>query len=92
MAVYWVNYDLNASGQDYEKVIEYLKSHETWAKPLKSSFLVKTNLTPAELCTGARQHMDANDAILVMQVDGANWAALGVPKEVTDWLRAHVAS
>lgn len=44
MAVHWVNYDLNKTGQDYTKLIDYLKSHQGWAKPLKSSFLVESRI------------------------------------------------
>lgn len=68
MAVHWVNYDLNKSGQDYTKLIEYLKSHQSWAKPLKSSFFVKTSLTTSQLIDGIRQRTDANDAIVVVDV------------------------
>lgn len=39
MAIHWVNYDLNKAGQDYGNLITYMKSHQSWAKPLKSSFL-----------------------------------------------------
>jgi hypothetical protein len=39
MPVHWVNYDLMQSGQKYDDLIEYLKSHQGWARPLASSFL-----------------------------------------------------
>lgn len=90
MAVHWVNYDLNKSGQDYTKLIEYLKSHQSWAKPLKSSFFVKTELTAEQLRDGIMAHIDANDSALVVTVTGQSWASFRIPKDVTDWLNKNL--
>lgn len=90
MAVHWVNYDLNKSGQDYTKLIDYLKSHQSWAKPLKSSFFVKTSLTASQLRDGITPYVDANDDVVVVTVTGQNWATKGISKEVTDWMKANM--
>lgn len=90
MAVHWVNYDLNKSGQDYTKLTEYLKSHQSWAKPLKSSFFVKTTLTAGQLRDGARQHMDSNDTVVVVNVTSANWATWNVPADVATWMQTNI--
>lgn len=37
MAVHWVNYDLNKTGQNYTKLIEYLKSHQSWRNPSRAA-------------------------------------------------------
>lgn len=87
MAVHWVNYDLNKTGQDYTKLIDYLKSHQSWARPVKSSFFVKTDLTVAQLRDGIKEHIDDNDAVAVVGVTGANWATAGVSADVNKWLR-----
>lgn len=90
MAVHWVNYDLNRSGQDYDDLISYLKSHESWAKPLASSFLVKTQLSTSGLRDGIKEHVDANDSVLVVAVDEQNWASFGISKKVTEWMKANM--
>lgn len=90
MSVYWVNYDLSSPGQAYESLIEFLKSHDGWAKPAKSSFFVLTSLTAAQLLNGALQHLDANDAITVIKVDGEYWATYGVPTDVVSWMRSTI--
>lgn len=90
MAVHWVNYDLNKSGQDYTKLIEYLKSHQSWAKPLKSSFFVKTALTAAQLRDGISQYVDSNDDVVVVTVTGQSWATKGISKQVTDWMQKNI--
>lgn len=87
MAVHWVNYDLNKSGQDYTKLIEYLKSHLSWAKPLKSSFFVKTTLTASELRDGIKKYIDANDDVVVVNVDGKSWATYGLSSSLNEWIR-----
>lgn len=87
MAVHWVNYDLNKTGQDYTKLIDYLKSHQSWAKPLKSSFFVKTSLTVAQLRDGIKMHIDANDDIVVATVTGASWATYGLSSQLNEWLK-----
>lgn len=90
MAVHWVNYDLNETGQDYTKLIEYLKSHQSWAKPLKSSFFVKTSLSAGALRDGIKSHVDTNDDIVVVTVTGQSWATFGIPSEVTDWMKTNL--
>ncbi|GAB7304899.1 hypothetical protein MAFF212519_27820 [Clavibacter michiganensis] len=87
MAVHWVNYDLNKTGQNYDGLITYLESFGTWARPVRSSFLVKTTLTAAQLANGIKSHVDGNDVVMVMTVTGADWATQGVPTEVVTWLR-----
>ncbi|MFJ4174692.1 hypothetical protein [Microbacterium sp. NPDC089696] len=91
MAVHWVNYDLRKQGQDYTKLIDYLKSSGTWAKPLKSSFFVSTTLTASQLRDGILEHIDANDVVVVVDVTGDDWAAVGIPQEVADWMKDHLA-
>ena len=90
LTVHWVNYDLNRTGQDYDSLIAYLKSHLSWAKPAKSSFFVKTNLSAGQLRDGIKAHLDGNDAVTVVAVDSQNWATMGVSKEVSDWMRANI--
>ena len=80
MPVHWVNYDLNQSGQDYADLITYLKSHQSWAKPLASSFLVKTELTASGLRDGIKEHVDANDSVLVVTVNEQHWASFKINK------------
>lgn len=90
MTVHWVNYDLNKTGQDYTKLIEYLKSHQSWAKPLESSFFVKTSLTAGQLRDGARACIDANDNLVVVTVTGQNWATSNIDKAVTTWMQQNL--
>lgn len=90
MAVHWVNYDLNKAGQNYDGLTTYLKSHNGWSKPLKSSFFVKTELTAAQLRDGIKGHIDTNDDVVVVPVGGHGWATYGLSAELNTWLRNNV--
>lgn len=90
MTVHWVNYDLNKTGQNYDKLINYLKSHQGWARPVRNSYLVKTSLNAGELRDGIQQHVDSNDAVLVIDISGGNWGSYNISKGVTDWLKKNL--
>ena len=90
MTVHWVNYDLNKAGQNYDELITYLKSHDGWAKPLRSSFFVKTSLSVSQLRDGILRHIDSTDDVVVVQVDGQLWATFGISTELTDWLQKNL--
>jgi len=87
MAVHWVNYDLNKTGQKYDSLITYLKSHSGWCKPLKSSFFVKTALTAGQLRDAINEHIDSNDDVVVVTVGGQGWATHSMPENVNTWLK-----
>lgn len=90
MAVHWVNYDLNKTGQDYTKLVDYLKSHQSWARPVRNSYFVQTKLTATGLRDGIKKHVDGNDSVMVVTVTSADWAGLNIPQDVVAWLRNHL--
>ncbi len=90
MAVHWVNYDLNKTGQNYDDLIAFLKSHNGWCKPLKSSFFVKTTLTAIQLRDGINAHIDSNDDVVVVTVGGQGWATHSMSSQVNDWLKKNL--
>ena len=90
MPVYNVSYDLRAPGQRYAALIDEITSAPTqdWAKPLESCFLVRTRETPEALFERLRAKVDANDAILVIQVCD-NYQAW-TSGDVHEWIRKNV--
>ena len=82
MSAYMITYDLNAEGQNYEKVIETIKGCSvTWYSAWKSSYLIKSNMTAKQIRDNIAQYLDGNDTLLVIEVnDNYN----GRLKE-TDW-------
>ncbi len=88
MSVYCVSYDLLAPGKNYDDLIAEIKSSPSWAKPLKSLFLVQTNETPEQLYNRLRPKMDANDFILIIQVRRPYFGFMD--KNVINWIDQNV--
>jgi hypothetical protein len=87
-----ISYDLRVpeTSEDYKKLIKYIKSFGTWAKPLYSVWLVKTDKTCAMVRDEIKMETDSNDRTLVIEVTGADWATTNVDKEVTDWMKKNL--
>lgn len=70
MAVYLISYDLNNLGKNYDGVIEAIKNASTgaWCKPLKSVFLIKSNLTVDQVSERIQNEADDDDRWLVIEV------------------------
>ena len=90
MAVLWVNFDLSTVGPNYEGLMAYLKSHQSWAHPMKNSFFVETPLDPGGLRNGMEAYVGIKDDIIIVPVGGQGWATFGVDNKVNDWLRMHL--
>lgn len=69
MSVYLITYDLNAKGQNYEKVIETIKNCSVaWYSAWKSSYLVKSSMTVKQINDAITQYLDGNDTLFVIEV------------------------
>lgn len=83
------NLGSSAGRPDDTKLIDYLKSHQTWAKPLKSSFFVKTPPTAGQLRDGIKEHRrerrhrrrDSPRRVL---------ATYGISSKVNEWLKKNL--
>lgn len=70
MTAYMITYDLNAKGQKYDEVIETIKKcsfNNSWCSYWKSSWLIKTNLTPDEIVNKLEPYLDGNDSLIVVE-------------------------
>ena len=69
--VYFVTYDLNNPGQNYENVIQAIKDASTgvWCSYWKSAYLINSNFqTAQEVFDKIKPHLDNNDRCLVIEV------------------------
>lgn len=69
--VYFITYDLNKSGQDYDNVISSIKnaSNGIWCTYWKSSYLIQSGLTSAnDVFNCIKPYIDDNDRVLVIEV------------------------
>lgn len=75
------------SGKNYSDLIEAIKAiSNNWWHCLDSTWLVKTDLTTAQVRDRLTPYLDRNDEILVAKLNGeAAWA--GFDQRCSDWLK-----
>jgi hypothetical protein len=84
-----INYDLVAPGKNYNRLFEYIKSHGTYAKPLKSMWFIRTNKTASRVRDEIKQFIDSNDEVVVVDVTGSMWATTFSDNH-TKWMKQHM--
>lgn len=89
MKTYLVSYDLirPESSPEYVKLIDLIKTASTWAKPLESVWLIKSNFSSMEIMKQLQTVTDANDKILVIEITN-DWTSFNLPVEVINWMKA----
>jgi hypothetical protein len=87
-----ISYDLGVpeTSDDYKRLIAYIKSLGTWAKPLYSMWLVKTDKTCTQVRDEINSQIDTNDKTLVMDVTGVGWASMRLDTAVTEWMKKNL--
>jgi hypothetical protein len=83
----FISYDLNVPGQNYEKVIEAVKSLGNWAHVQKSFWYVNSSYTASEAHTIVWNAMDARDSLIVVDATNNNAAWTGLSNEVSQYLK-----
>lgn len=85
MRTYMISYDLSKPGQNYDKLIELIKSEYAWAKIGYSAFIVKSSLSHTELRDKLKHALDSNDKLFVGAISApAAW--FGLSDEVSNWI------
>ena len=89
---YLITYDLRAPGRDYPNLFEGIKKLANgWAHPLESVWLVRSGLTQSSIRDALKDHLDANDVLLVFEVKPDQWASFNLSPTQVDWLKKHAA-
>ena len=88
MAVYSVSYDLNKIGQNYDGLINEIKTFNDYEKVMKSHWFIYYNGTAEQAYTKLYKHLDKNDHVLVLQAskDFRGWLSL----KGCDWIQEHI--
>lgn len=73
--VYMITYDLNKTGQNYDKVIQAIKDASTgvWCTFWKSSYLIKSNLSADGVSKKITTHLDQNDRLMIVECKTSNY-------------------
>ena len=90
MAAILVNYDLNAPGQKYAKLVEVLKSYSSWAHIGGSSWIVVgSGITPVSIRDAMRAVLDDGDTIFTVDISSTSYSGW-LSQEIWDWLKTAI--
>ena len=68
--LYAIGYDLGGPERDYEELIDAIKDYGVYAKVVESMWIVQTTDSCSDIRNNLQQHMDDNDHIIVLGLDG----------------------
>ena len=86
MNTYIISYDLVSAGQNYEALLQKIRSYSSWARLSGSAYIVATDETAIQVRDKLRAVLDNNDKLFVGVVAApAAWIGLG--DEVSQWIR-----
>lgn len=82
-----VAYDLNKTGQNYDDLIDALKSYSKWWHYLDSTWLIRTSGSAVNVRDDLKKHIDSNDELLVINVTGDAAAWAGFSAKASQWMK-----
>lgn len=85
-----IGYDLNAQGQDYDQLIDRIKTLGAWWHHLDSTWIVQTNMSATSVRDALKPLLDKNDELLVVNITGDAAAWCGFNQSGSDWLKKHL--
>jgi hypothetical protein len=85
-----VSYELKSPSTSYSALYEFLKSHESWAHYLASTWLIKTDKSPATLSDEIKAFIVPGDRVLITEFTGQynGW----LPKKAWEWVAKNKTS
>ncbi|PWK15198.1 hypothetical protein C8D84_101145 [Psychrobacter immobilis] len=90
MAALLITYDLNAPGQEHDKILDKIKTFNGWARLSESSYAVATSLTPQQVYDQFKPQLDTNDRIYIITLKQP-CAGYG-SNEINDWLNSNLTN
>ena len=91
MKTYEVTYDLRQPGRDYRALFAALMSYGAYWHVMDSVWILRTNRSAGQIRDHLMGHMDGNDQLLVVGLDGeAAW--YGLPVDGSNWLKQQLAA
>ncbi|MFT6909007.1 MAG: hypothetical protein ACJAS1_005714 [Oleiphilaceae bacterium] len=84
-----ISYDLNSPGQDYDQVIDKIKTVGSWANIQKSLWYVSSILTAKAAAEAIYTTMDNNDSLIVVDSTNNDAYWYGLSDEVAKHIQTH---
>ena len=86
---YFISYDLNDPGQNYDDLIEAIKKYGTYCKINKSDWIIVSTEDVSTIRDNLCTYIDNNDKLFVGKLSGAA-AWKNYKKEITAWLKKNL--
>lgn len=83
-----VAYDLNKSGQNYDRLISYIKSYRVWAKINQSVWYIKSDKSATQIRDELLRYIDDNDSVFVAEMSAVSWF---LPQEIGEYIRKNLS-
>jgi hypothetical protein len=92
MRTYLVGYDLNRprGNDDYPDLHKAIKGFGTWWHHLDSTWIIKTNMSAAQIRDALKKHIDSGDELLVVRLAGEG-AWTGFNDKGSQWLKDNLS-
>ena len=88
--VYLVSYDLNASEQDYQKLINAICRYENPCRVLRSQWLIQSDKSAKQIFNELVAFIDSDDELFICELN-PNCAG-SLTKEKISWLQTFLIS
>jgi hypothetical protein len=82
-----VTYDLKGPAGSYEEFFEVLKAYDSWSHYLRSTWLISTDKTPAEVFEELRSFIREGDRLLIARLSKERQGFL--PRKAWDWIKRY---
>lgn len=90
MRTLMVSYDLRKPGQNYERLIDYIKGLGSWWHCLESLWFVRSSMSAAQLRDALKTLVDSTDDVLVVDMSSNSWATYGLAGNCNSWLKENL--
>lgn len=90
ICTYMIGYDIHPTqGETYDELNEALKAYPYWWHHLDSTWFIVTDQTAREILHNLKQHMKADDQLVVMKTCGIGaWS--GCSEHGGKWLKDNI--
>jgi hypothetical protein len=91
MKTYIISYDIvaNQSSEKYNNLISLIQTASSWAKPLESVWLIRSDKSASEIIDILIAAVDSVDQLIVIELN-KDWASFSIDREVTDWMHGNI--
>ncbi len=90
MTIKVISYDLHEPGQNYDNLIDAIKSYGSYCKINESDWLISTADSCSNIRDFLKQFIDTNDTLFVAELSSNTgwWASYNLRKGAVEWLNS----